>query len=135
MLAKRVQRLDKTHGTFGIIPWMDIITLIFSLPSFNKPKPNPVPNPEPNPTPLQKEAWDKAGYLKSTAESSNDGNGNYDGPGFKKTAAGIRKQKRKDGEKIGKDEANRLATIAFADAEKSTLEDLYHDVLEKTHAA
>jgi len=136
MLAKRAERLEKkTVGTslYGVIEWLTLLPTLLSLLSLCKPK-NPEPvNPTPNPTPAQAAAWSKAWAAKSAASDNWDGD-SYSQATLRRTAAQIRKQRRRDGKPISKADAQDAAVLALDEGRLSPMPELYGDVLEATHA-
>ncbi len=137
MLALQAIRLEdqaQAAGLLGIFPWIEILQVLLPLIGSCKKPVNPTPpNPTPNPTSAQMEAWDKAWHLKSVAIDNWDGN-EYSPQTIKRTAAPIRKQKRRDGTPITKSESHTAAIIALNDARTTSLAELYSNVLEATHA-
>ena len=137
MLAVQAVRLEERAeeaGLLGIFPWMEILQLLLPLiGSCKKPVNPPPPNPTPNPTAAQTSAWDKAWHLKSAAMDNWDGS-EYSPMTVKRTANPIRKQKRRDGTPMSKDESHLAAIIALDDARTTSMAELYSNVLEATHA-
>lgn len=137
MLAMQAVRLEdhaEQAGFVGVFPWMEILQVLLPLiGSCKKPAHPPPPNPTPNPTAAQAAAWEKAWHLKSVAVENWDG-AEYSPLTIKRTAAPIRKQKRRDGRPISKAEANSAAIIALDDARTASVAELYSNVLEATHA-
>ncbi len=137
MLALQAVRLEhqaQAVGLLGIFPWMEILQVLLPLIGTCKKPVNPTPpNPTRNPTPSQASAWEQAWHLKSAAIDNWDGS-EYSPSTIKRTAAPIRKQKRRDGTPITKSEANAAAIIALNDARTVPMAELYSNVLEATHA-
>ena len=138
MLAKRAEKLEaaaKGSPLAGVIDWISLLPTLLSLLGLcKKPvKPEPV-NPTPSPTPSQAAAWSDAWRLKSAAVDNWNGS-SYDGRALQRTAAHIRQQKRRDGGKISKDEAQAAARVALDNARVSSMPELYGDVLEARHAS
>ena len=128
MLAKRAAKLDKVYG---VLPWMEIFTLVLGFITAKCRPPTPAPvNPTPTPTPAQAKAWDDAWLLKSNALASREDDGSYSGKHFNRLRAEIKRKHKRDGTKISKDEAADAAAGVFEDAIASSMPDLYHDVLE-----
>lgn len=137
MLATQVARLETqagAQGLYGVFPWMEILQVLLPLiGSCKKPVNPPPPNPTPSPTPAQASAWEKAWHLKSTAADNWDGT-DYSPQTIKRTATPIRKERRRDGKPMSKDESQSAAVIALDDARTSSMSELYSNVLEATHA-
>lgn len=134
MQAIRLEERAQDAGLLGVFPWMEILQVLLPLIGSCKKPVNPAPpNPTPAPTAAQSEAWEQAWHLKSVATDNWDGS-EYSPLTLKRTAAPIRKRKRRDGTPISKAEAQSAAIIALDDARTTSLAELYSNVLEATHA-
>lgn len=137
MIAQRADRINKqAKGTsiYGVIDWIALLPTLLSLIGLCKKPVTPAPvNPTPNPSPVQAQAWADAWHMKATAVETWDGS-DYAPATLRRTANQIRKQKRRDGKPITKDESFAAARLALDNARTDTMANLYGDVLEARHA-
>lgn len=137
-MAKRAQRIDSNlkETPRGVIPFMEIFQLVIGLLGMC-PKPvTPAPDSKiTNPTPAQSAAWEDAWKIKCKAKQSAKDDGTYGGPAFTRTVSETLQKSRLDGQKMKRRQAVEVVTKMFADAESSSMPELYSDVLEARHAS
>lgn len=99
------------------------------LPCLN-PKPVP-PNPDPAPTPEADLAWKNAWSLKGRAEKAfNENKQDYDAHTLRQMSNQIRRQRKKDGEPVDRDEALELARAALDQAREKSQAEIAATILE-----
>ena len=113
VLKNAKKRFEESSGVVGF----DFTILLQLLPAFislfQSCKKQPEPNPNPNPTPAEAKAYNMHWYATTGWVGGKD---HYKAGLLNSTIKEIRKKNKKDGSKISKDEARKLAVAALDEA-------------------
>jgi len=121
----RIRNSLERQGVQSTGPFLDILIQLFSTMLANcQHKPDVPPTPQPATSTATAEGWKKADEAKAIAtEHYHEESNSYDRDLLNRTAAGIRRKKRHEKDKISKPDALKMAATYLDESRNTPLED------------